>query len=48
VSSSEPLTPIPLAEPLLGGNAATYLRECLESNYVSSVGPFVERFERET
>jgi dTDP-4-amino-4,6-dideoxygalactose transaminase len=47
VSSSEPLTPIPLAEPLLGGNAATYLRECLESNYVSSVGPFVERFERE-
>lgn len=38
---------IPLAEPTIGGNAARYLAECLETNYVSSVGPFVERFERE-
>jgi dTDP-4-amino-4,6-dideoxygalactose transaminase len=36
---------IPLAEPTIGGNAARYLEECLATNYVSSVGPFVERFE---
>ena len=38
---------IPLAEPTIGGNAARYLQECLDTNYVSSVGPFVERFENE-
>jgi dTDP-4-amino-4,6-dideoxygalactose transaminase len=38
---------IPLAEPSIGGNAARYLQECLETNFVSSVGPFVERFEAE-
>ncbi|HEX8026494.1 MAG TPA: DegT/DnrJ/EryC1/StrS family aminotransferase [Candidatus Limnocylindrales bacterium] len=36
---------IPLAEPSIGGNAREYLEECLRSNYVSSVGPFVTRFE---
>jgi dTDP-4-amino-4,6-dideoxygalactose transaminase len=36
---------IPLAEPTIGGNASRYLQECLTTNYVSSVGPFVERFE---
>jgi dTDP-4-amino-4,6-dideoxygalactose transaminase len=45
VSNSEPR--IPLAEPLIGGNAQRYLEECLATNYVSSVGPFVSRFERE-
>jgi dTDP-4-amino-4,6-dideoxygalactose transaminase len=43
VSSSEDR--IPLAEPFIGGNAATYLEECLRTNFVSSVGPFVSRFE---
>lgn len=38
---------IPLCEPFIGGNEERYLRECLETNFVSSVGPFVERFERE-
>lgn len=38
---------IPLAEPLIGGNAARYLQECLDTNFVSSVGPFVDRFEAE-
>ena len=38
---------IPLAVPNLGGNEAAYLAECVASNFVSSVGPFVERFERE-
>lgn len=39
--------PVPLAEPVLDGNAAKYVNECLQTNYVSSIGPFVERFERE-
>ncbi len=37
---------IPLAIPSIGGNAAAYLQECLDTNYVSSVGPFVGRFEQ--
>lgn len=44
---SRPETRIPLAEPSIGGNAAAYLEECLATNFVSSVGPFVDRFERE-
>jgi dTDP-4-amino-4,6-dideoxygalactose transaminase len=43
VSSSEPR--IPLAEPRIGASARDYLLECLATNYVSSVGPFVGRFE---
>jgi dTDP-4-amino-4,6-dideoxygalactose transaminase len=38
---------IPLSVPSIGGNAAAYLQECLDTNFVSSVGQFVERFERE-
>ncbi|MEU0466426.1 DegT/DnrJ/EryC1/StrS family aminotransferase [Amycolatopsis sp. NPDC006131] len=38
---------IPLAEPELSGNEKRYVQECLETGYVSSVGPFVDRFERE-
>ncbi|MBF0212102.1 MAG: aminotransferase class I/II-fold pyridoxal phosphate-dependent enzyme [Magnetococcales bacterium] len=36
---------IPLAVPDLTGNEARYLQECITSTYVSSVGPFVDRFE---
>src|SRR5437899_8928223 len=38
---------VPLAEPCLDGNARQYIDECIATNFVSSVGPFVERFERE-
>jgi dTDP-4-amino-4,6-dideoxygalactose transaminase len=37
---------IGLSEPYLAGNARAYLEECLTTNFVSSVGPFVDRFER--
>ncbi len=37
---------IPLSEPTFSGNEAQYLQECVDSGYVSSVGPFVERFEK--
>ncbi len=36
---------IPLAIPNIAGNEAKYLQECVETNFVSSVGPFVDRFE---
>ncbi len=38
---------VPLHEPLLAGNEWRYLRECLDTNWVSSEGPFVDRFERD-
>lgn len=39
--------PVALHEPRFGGNEWTYLKECLDSTYVSSVGKFVDRFENE-
>ncbi|MFD2235491.1 DegT/DnrJ/EryC1/StrS family aminotransferase [Phaeospirillum tilakii] len=36
---------IPLCVPDLSGNEARYLAECVETTFVSSVGPFVNRFE---
>lgn len=38
-------TLIPLAVPNLSGREAEYLQECITSTFVSSVGPFVTRFE---
>jgi dTDP-4-amino-4,6-dideoxygalactose transaminase len=34
---------IPLCVPHLGGNEGRYLQECVDSTFVSSVGPFVDR-----
>jgi perosamine synthetase len=39
--------PVALHEPRFRGNEWTYLKECLDSTYVSSVGKFVDRFEDE-
>lgn len=39
--------PIPNAVPYLGGHEWQYVKECLDSNWVSSAGPFVDRFEKE-
>ena len=38
---------IPLCIPFMGGNERAYLNQCIDSNFVSSVGPFVDRFEQE-
>ncbi|MHB0768704.1 LegC family aminotransferase [Bradyrhizobium sp. 5.13L] len=35
-----------LHEPVFAGNEISYLEECIKSTFVSSVGPFVDRFER--
>jgi aminotransferase in exopolysaccharide biosynthesis len=37
--------PVALHEPTFDGNEWTYLKECLDSTFVSSVGKFVDRFE---
>lgn len=39
--------PAALHEPRLAGNEWLYVKECLDSGWVSSVGAFVDRFERE-
>jgi perosamine synthetase len=36
---------IPVNEPLLDGNEKKYLAECIDSGWISSEGPFVQRFE---
>lgn len=36
---------IPVNEPLLAGNEKRYLQECIETGWISSEGPFVERLE---
>ena len=48
---SEPGAPapegmIPLCVPEIRGNESKYLQECLDTNWVSSAGPFVDRFQR--
>jgi len=43
----QPQPTIPLSEPSLRGNEWNYLKECLDTNWVSYAGPFVDRFERE-
>ncbi len=37
--------PIPLSEPHLGGREWDYIKECLDSGWVSSAGRFVDDFE---
>ena len=39
--------PVGLHEPRFAGNEWNYLKECLDSTFVSSVGSFVDRFEAE-
>lgn len=38
---------IPLSIPNLNGNEWKYIKECLDTNWVSSVGSYVTRFEQE-
>jgi len=38
---------VPLCVPEIRGNEWKYIKECLDTNWVSSVGAFVDRFERE-
>lgn len=38
---------VSLHEPRFTGNEKRYLQECIDSTFVSSVGPFVDRFEKD-
>ena len=37
--------PVALHEPSLGGNEWVYVKDCLDSTWVSYLGPYVDRFE---
>ena len=41
------IQPVPLSEPSIGGNEWSYVKQCLDTGWVSSAGSFVDRFERE-
>ncbi len=43
----DPQTLYALHEPCFEGNEWRYVKECLDTGWVSSVGPFVDRYERE-
>ena len=47
VTGESGTTPVALHEPFFDGNEWRYVKECLDSNYVSSVGKFVNQFEHE-
>ncbi|MBI2565656.1 MAG: aminotransferase class I/II-fold pyridoxal phosphate-dependent enzyme [Candidatus Schekmanbacteria bacterium] len=47
VAAAPPLASVPLAEPFLGAEERALVLQCLDDNCVSSVGPFVGRFEEE-
>lgn len=38
---------VPVNEPLLNGNEEKYLVECIRTGWISSEGPFVQRFEEQ-
>jgi perosamine synthetase len=38
---------IPVNEPILNGNEGKYVQECIDSGWISSEGPFVDRFEQQ-
>lgn len=42
-----PQNTIPLHAPIFNGNEKKYLNECIDTTFVSSVGKFVEQFEKE-
>jgi len=39
--------PIPLHEPVFEGNEWDYVKECIDTEWVSSVGPYVDRLEED-
>lgn len=39
--------PVALHEPWFGGNEGAYVKECVDTGWVSSVGKFVDRMERD-
>lgn len=46
IISDKKLNVIPLSEPAITGNEWKYIKECLDTGWVSSVGSYVNRFEK--
>ena len=46
-AASAPPFPVPLSVPVLRGNEWKYVKDCLDTGWVSSVGSYVDRFEHE-
>jgi len=46
IISDKRLNVIPLSEPAIIGNEWKYIKECLDTGWVSSVGSYVDRFEK--
>lgn len=46
-AASAPHSPVPLSVPVLRGNEWKYVKDCLDTGWVSSVGSYVDRFEQE-
>ena len=44
---TDPSPAAALHEPFFGGNENAYVRECIDTGWVSSVGKFVDRFEHD-
>ena len=44
---NQPTGTIPLHTPIFNGNEKKYLNECIDTTYVSSVGKFVDRIEKD-
>lgn len=38
---------IPVNQPLIAKNALKYVSECIQTGWISSVGPYIQRFERD-
>lgn len=45
IYSSKHVIGIPVSQPSLGGNEIKYVMECLETNWISSQGKYVDQFE---
>ena len=46
IISDKRLNVIPLSEPAITGNEWKYIKECLDTGWISSVGSYVNRFEK--
>lgn len=46
-ASKDRLKRVPVASPLLDGNERAYVEDCLDTNWISSQGAYVMRFEEE-
>ena len=47
MAASTSMSKIPVCQPFLNGNEVEYVRDAVDSTWISSQGKYLERFERE-